>query len=116
VQAHCDLHGLRRDEAREQLALFLRDSLRTGLRCVRVVHGKGHGSPGRTPILKGKVRHWLMQKTEVLAFTQARAIDGGNGALLVLLQPAGAASRANATDTGQAPARLRIQSAVPKKD
>ncbi len=87
LQAHCDLHGLRRDEARECLAGFLRDSLHTGLRCVRVVHGKGNGSPGRTPVLKGKVRHWLMQKDEVLAFAQARAIDGGAGALLVLLQP-----------------------------
>lgn len=87
LQAHCDLHGLRRDDARERLATFLRDALQSGLRCVRVVHGKGNGSPGKVPILKGKVRHWLMQKSEVLAFTQARAIDGGAGALLVLLQP-----------------------------
>jgi DNA-nicking Smr family endonuclease len=85
IQAQVDLHGLRRDEARERLADFLREALRGGLRCVRVVHGKGLGSPGREPVLKGKVRAWLVQKKEVLAFTQARAAEGGAGALVVLL-------------------------------
>lgn len=87
IQAQLDLHGLRRDEAREHLAAFLREAVRSGLRCVRVIHGKGNGSPGREPVLKGKVRSWLVQKNEVIAFTQARAQDGGHGALLVLLRP-----------------------------
>jgi DNA-nicking Smr family endonuclease len=87
IQAQLDLHGLRRDAARARLADFLREAVRGGLRCVRVVHGKGHGSPGREPVLKGKVRGWLVQKNEVIAFTQARAQDGGHGALLVLLKP-----------------------------
>ena len=87
IQAQCDLHGLRRDEAREQLAEFLRESGRSGHRCVRVIHGKGLGSPGREPVLKGKVKSWLVQKSEVIAFTQARASEGGAGALLVLLAP-----------------------------
>jgi DNA-nicking Smr family endonuclease len=87
IQAQLDLHGLRRDEARERLAEFLREAARAGLRCVRIVHGKGNGSPGREPVLKGKVRGWLVQKSEVIAFTQARAQDGGHGALLVLLRP-----------------------------
>ena len=87
IQAVCDLHGLRRDEARESLAGFLRDSVRQGLRCVRVVHGKGNGSPGRAPVLRSRVRAWLVQKDEVIAFTQARAADGGTGALVVLLKP-----------------------------
>jgi DNA-nicking Smr family endonuclease len=85
IQAQIDLHGLRRDQAREQLADFLRDAARRGLRCVRVVHGKGLGSPGREPVLKGKVRAWLVQKAEVVAFTQARPAEGGAGALVVLL-------------------------------
>lgn len=89
IQAQIDLHGLRRDEAREQLASFLREAVRQGLRCVRVVHGKGNGSPGREPVLKAKVKTWLVQKNEVIAFTQARASDGGAGALLVLLRPSG---------------------------
>ena len=52
---------------------------------MRVVHGKGNGSPGRQSVLKGKVRSWLVQKAEVLAFVQAGPSDGGSGALLVLL-------------------------------
>lgn len=91
IQAQIDLHGLRRDQAREALAAFLRDAVQRGLRCVRVVHGKGHGSPGRAPVLKGKVRAWLVQKESVLAFVQARAADGGHGALVVLLAGGAAA-------------------------
>lgn len=85
VQGQIDLHGLRVDEAREALAAFLRQARRTGLRCVRVVHGKGLGSPGRVPVLKARVQAWLAQKDEVLAFVQAPGHDGGAGALLVLL-------------------------------
>jgi DNA-nicking Smr family endonuclease len=87
IQAQLDLHGLRRDAARDQLAAFFREATLQGLRCVRVIHGKGNGSPGGEPVLKAKVRSWLVQKNEVMAFTQARASDGGNGALLVLLRP-----------------------------
>ena len=87
MQGEIDLHGLRVDDAREALAEFLRQATRDGLRCVRVVHGKGLGSPGKTPVLKGKVHGWLVQKNEVLAFVQARADEGGAGALVVLLKP-----------------------------
>jgi DNA-nicking Smr family endonuclease len=92
IQRQLDLHGLRRDEARDALALFIRQAERDGLRCVRVVHGKGNGSPGREPVLKDKVKRWLVQKNQVIAFTQASAADGGHGALLVLLR--GGARRA----------------------
>ena len=54
-----------------------------------MIHGKGNGSPGREPVLKSKVKTWLVQKSEVIAFAQARAADGGHGALLVLLRPTG---------------------------
>ena len=87
IQAQLDLHGCKRDEARERLNAFVHEARRAGLRCVRVIHGKGNGSPGREPVLKGKVRSWLVQKKEVIAFVQARASDGGAGALLVLLGP-----------------------------
>jgi len=86
VQEHLDLHGATRDEARLLLGEFLGESLRRGLRCVRVVHGKGLGSPGREPVLKGLVKHWLMHRTDVLAYCQARAAEGGSGALVVLLK------------------------------
>lgn len=87
IQGEIDLHGLRREDAREALAGFIRESHRRGWRCVRVVHGKGLGSPGKTPVLKGKVQGWLIQKNEVMAFVQARADEGGAGALVVLLKP-----------------------------
>ena len=85
IQGQLDLHGLRREDAREALSHFIRDATKVGWRCVRVVHGKGLGSPGKTPVLKGKVQNWLIQKQEVLAFVQARPAHGGAGALLVLL-------------------------------
>jgi DNA-nicking Smr family endonuclease len=87
IQAQIDLHGHRVDEAREALVEFLRESIKRGLRCVRVVHGKGLGSLGKMPVLKGKVRSWLAQRDEVIAFCQARSADGGAGAVMVLLRP-----------------------------
>lgn len=93
IQRQIDLHGLRTDEAREALGGFIRASHRLGLRCVRVVHGKGLGSPGRMPVLKGRVQRWLVQKHEVIAFVQARPAEGGAGALVVLLRQAQGLSR-----------------------
>jgi DNA-nicking Smr family endonuclease len=85
IQRQLDLHGLRRDDAREVLSLFIREAHKHGIRCVRVIHGKGLGSPGKAPILKSRVHSWLVQKNEVLAFVQAKPADGGAGALVVLL-------------------------------
>ena len=87
IQGQLDLHGLRSDEAREAVGQFVRDAKRMGWRCVRVVHGKGLGSPGKEPVLKSKVQRWLVQKQEVIAFVQAKPADGGAGALVVLLGP-----------------------------
>jgi DNA-nicking Smr family endonuclease len=86
TQDQLDLHGLRTDQARQALSQFVRDSVKRGMRCVRIIHGKGLGSLGKKPVLKNKVRNWLVQKDEVLAFCQARAADGGSGALMVLLK------------------------------
>jgi DNA-nicking Smr family endonuclease len=88
IQAQVDLHGLRSDEAREALGGFIRTAYKQGLRCVRVVHGKGLGSPGKQPVLKTKTQRWLIQKNEVIAFVQAKPAEGGAGALVVLLAPA----------------------------
>jgi DNA-nicking Smr family endonuclease len=85
IQAEIDLHGLRREEAREALLSFLSEASRRGQRCARVVHGKGHGSPGKRPVLKAKVQRWLAQCAEVIAFAQASGPQGGAGALIVLL-------------------------------
>lgn len=85
VQDVVDLHGLNREQAKLSLAEFLGSCLKRGLRCVRVVHGKGLRSPGKEPVLKGKVQLWLARRKEVLAYCEAPANLGGSGALLVLL-------------------------------
>lgn len=86
MQAELDLHGLNRDHARRQMAEFLVDCLHQGHRCVRIIHGKGHGSPQKLSILRQLVRGWLAQRIEVLAYCQAKPQDGGEGALIALLQ------------------------------
>jgi DNA-nicking Smr family endonuclease len=93
VQGEIDLHRLNRDEARDTLADFLFEARNNGWRCVRVVHGKGLGSPNREPVLKNKVRRWLAQRDQVLAYCEAPRHEGGSGAVLVLLKSPGGASR-----------------------
>lgn len=86
VQDQLDLHGSRSDEARALFAGFLSESLKRGLRCVRLIHGKGLRSQQGEPVLKRKVGRWLAQRDDVLAFVQARPEDGGGGAVVVLLK------------------------------
>jgi DNA-nicking Smr family endonuclease len=86
IQAKIDLHGLVADEARAYVAEFLTDCKKRGVRCVRIIHGKGLGSRNREPVLKNKLRNWLMQRDEVIAYAQARQADGGSGAVIVLLK------------------------------
>jgi DNA-nicking Smr family endonuclease len=86
IQAETDLHGMIVAEARDALREFLEDSKARGYTCVRVVHGKGRGSGARGPVLKRKVDHWLRQWDGVLAFVSARQVDGGTGAVYVLLK------------------------------
>jgi DNA-nicking Smr family endonuclease len=86
VQAKADLHGLIADEARLYVAEFLTHCKKRGIRCVRIIHGKGLGSKNREPVLKHKLRGWLMQRDEVIAYAQARVNDGGSGAVIVLLK------------------------------
>ena len=86
VQAELDLHGMNRHEAAIGVAKFLLAAAQRGQRCVRIIHGKGYGSKNREPVLKAKLRNWLMPRDEVLAFCQAPPHEGGSGALLVLLK------------------------------
>jgi DNA-nicking Smr family endonuclease len=85
IESVCDLHGLRVDEAKHALREFLAESLARNLRCVRVIHGKGHGSGPRGPVIKSAVNMILRKTGPVLAFTSARRVDGGTGAINVLL-------------------------------
>ncbi len=86
VEDELDLHGLSQAAARDRLAEFIAESSLMGLRCVRIVHGKGYRSGARGPVLKIAVNTWLRRHGDVLAFTSARVIDGGTGAVYVLLR------------------------------
>jgi DNA-nicking Smr family endonuclease len=88
IQAELDLHGLTRAEAKHELVGFLHDCKRRRVRCIRIIHGKGLGSKNREPVLRQHVRHWLKQREEILAYVEARAVDGGSGAVVVLLKSA----------------------------
>ena len=86
VEDELDLHGLNQSAARDSLSEFLEFSRSAAHRCVRIVHGKGYRSGARGPILKIAVNAWLRHHPDVMAFTSARAIDGGTGAVYVLLR------------------------------
>jgi DNA-nicking Smr family endonuclease len=86
IEDELDLHGLSQTAARYQLAEFLTYSRSAGRRCVRIIHGKGYRSGARGPVLKTAVDLWLRRHLDVMAFTSARAIDGGTGAVYVLLR------------------------------
>ncbi len=88
VQDELDLHGMRRDTAREQLGDFLSRAAKRKLRCVCVIHGKGLGSAGGEPVLRSMVHSWLEQKDDVIAFCAANVDGRSHGALLVLLKSA----------------------------
>jgi DNA-nicking Smr family endonuclease len=85
IDAELDLHGLTRDKAHAELVTFLAESRGHQARCVRIIHGKGHNSGPRGPIIKQSLRSWL-RRSEVLAFATAPQAQGGSGATLVLLR------------------------------
>ena len=86
VQAELDLHGMTVAEAKPRLADFIDYNASQGKYCVRIVHGKGHGSGERGPVLKNAVNRWLRKWESVLAFVSTPQVDGGTGAVYVLLQ------------------------------
>jgi len=86
VDGEIDLHGMTGAEAKAALRKFIAECVEQRLNCVRVVHGKGRRSGPRGPVLKNVVNHWLQRADDVLAFGSARAVDGGSGAIYVLLR------------------------------
>jgi DNA-nicking Smr family endonuclease len=86
IEDELDLHGLNQSVARDRLADFIARSRDSGRRCVRIIHGKGSRSGARGPVLKTAVDLWLRRHMDVMAFISARAIDGGTGAVYVLLR------------------------------
>jgi len=92
MQDTLDLHGFQSDAARKMLLEFLRDAMQHSLRFVCVIHGKGWQIGGKEGVLKSRVRHWLSQYSEVLAFCEAPQNAGGSGAVWVLLKAGGQSS------------------------
>lgn len=86
IQAEIDLHGMTAAEAKPYLTKFVERCARNGKLCIRIVHGKGLGSGERGPVLKNAVNRWLRRWDHVLAFVSARQVDGGTGAVYVLLK------------------------------
>ena len=86
VERQLDLHGYTVANARQALGQFLYNAQFHGVRCVRIIHGKGRGSHNRIPIIKSHVNHWLRQRNEVMAFCSAPGNDGGTGAVYVLIR------------------------------
>ena len=84
--AELDLHGMTTATARNALVNFIARAVDQGIRCVRLIHGKGYGSGGDLPVLKNRLNAWLRQHHDVLAFSSAQPRDGGSGALYVLLR------------------------------
>jgi DNA-nicking Smr family endonuclease len=98
-EAELDLHGLTVPAAQRLLHEFLVTALQRGLRCVRIVHGKGLRSGPRGPVLRQLVNATLRGLAQVRAFASARQADGGTGAVYVLLDgPAHASSPSTAAE------------------
>lgn len=112
VQAELDLHGLDQRQAPQRIEEFIRRCARRQLTCVRIVHGKGKNSRNHVPVLKEKIPHWLSFKRlcrYVVAYTSARPVDGGVGAIYVLirgvLRPERRSRRANEGGSSRLAAR-----------
>lgn len=86
LDAEIDLHGLNRDKARAAVSAFIVECRDADRRCVRIIHGKGNGSPNSGPVIKRLLDGWLRKLRDVLAFCSARPEDGGTGAVYVLLR------------------------------
>ncbi|HUX72843.1 MAG TPA: Smr/MutS family protein [Steroidobacteraceae bacterium] len=86
IEGELDLHGLTLAHAERAFAAFIDASRGGGRRCVRIIHGKGMRSGARGAVLKSAVNGWLRHRSEILAFTSARQLDGGTGAVYVLLR------------------------------
>ena len=86
VQGSIDLHGMVSQEAKSYIVDYIHECKKRHIRCIRIIHGKGIGSKNKEPVLRNKVKNWLAQKDEVIAYAQAPNHDGGSGAVIVLLK------------------------------
>ncbi len=86
IQDCLDLHGFTVPEAESELDLFIEESLRKGLRCIKIIHGRGlrsvKGSRVKDAVIRRLSGHF---RKEIIAFVTARQCDGGLGAVYALL-------------------------------
>ncbi|WP_426689842.1 Smr/MutS family protein [Rhodanobacter ginsengiterrae] len=86
VQDDLDLHQMNAAAAQASIIDFLAEARQHGVRCVRIVHGKGLRSKADGPVLKGLTDRMLRRRDDVVAFASARPAMGGTGAVVVLLK------------------------------
>jgi len=86
VETELDLHGLNRERAKLAVSRFIASCHARNLRCVRIIHGKGNGSPNSGPVIKALLGSWLRRRRDVIAYCSARVADGGTGAIYLLLR------------------------------
>ncbi len=86
IESELDLHGMTVDIAKKELGDFLSYCQSTNRRSIRIIHGKGHGSVNKIPVLKNKLNKWLQRYDSILAFCSAPSHDGGTGAIYVLIK------------------------------
>ncbi|MCG8379470.1 MAG: Smr/MutS family protein, partial [Proteobacteria bacterium] len=86
IEGELDLHGMTAVMAKEALSTFLKRCKSQNKRCIRIIHGKGLGSKDKKPVIKNKLNNWLQKRDDILAFCSAREVDGGTGAIYLLLK------------------------------
>ena len=86
IEGELDLHGMTTVMAKEALSTFLKRCKSQNKRCIRIIHGKGLGSKDKKPVIKNKLNNWLQKRDDILAFCSAREVDGGTGAIYLLLK------------------------------
>jgi len=86
IEKELDLHGMTVIDTETALKRFLAHCQQNNYRCVRIIHGKGHGSKDKQPVIKNRLNQWLQKNSAILAFISARPADGGTGAVYVLIK------------------------------
>ncbi len=86
IQDDLDLHQMNLAAAQASIVMFLAEARRHGIRCVRIIHGKGLRSKAAGPVIKGLTDRMLRRRDDVVAFASARPALGGTGAVVVLLK------------------------------
>lgn len=88
IQKVLDLHGYTIEEADKLFQDFMKEAIKSGLNCIKVIHGRGLKSK-EEPVLKEMLKEWIiraMHRKWVIAFSSSKMCDGGPGATYILLK------------------------------